>query len=358
MGGNAMQAYGAKRVDADLAHQKACEVSQALDQVLTNHGITRLCHVIRAYREKATFGDLDLLVQQEAVDAIGQKRIVNELGSLLGHDLPYYQVHPKAPQFHTALPLEGGGSLQIDFQMIPEITFDYAKDYFAWNDLSKLMQILGRTMGGINFGVDGLSRSVKHKGQVIGHVTFTRDFNEALDFLGYDVERFSQGFDNLEAMYEFAVKNTRINSSMYQWENRTSRGRGQDMDRPTYLGFLEWMKGRDLPVDEPVDGIDWVAKAYERFPSAHAERDALFAELSALDSFRVRFNGGVVTKLTGLKGESLGIFMKAYRKHEGEDVFVKKVLAMSDEDLHARIQAYWSLYTQLPTPSFDDISPR
>lgn len=357
MGGNAMQDFGARRVEADLAHHKAREVSQAVDEILARHGFDRPCHVIRAYREKTTFGDLDLLVQQEAVDAIGKEVIVSELGALLGHDLPYHQVHPKAPQFHTALPLEEGGALQIDFQMIPEITFDYAKDYFAWNDLSKLMQLLGRTMGGINFGVDGMSRSVKHNGQVIGHVTFTRNFNEALDFLGFDVERFNQGFNNLEAMYKFVAKHPRFNTSIYQWENRTSRGRGQDMDRPTYLGFLEWMKDRVLPVDEPVDDIDWVAKAYDRFPSAHAERDALFAELAALESFRVRFNGGVVTKITGLRGVPLGEFMKAYRKDEGEEIFVKKVLAMSDQELHARINAYWGAFSQLPKPSMDEFSP-
>ncbi|AXH59783.1 hypothetical protein [Pseudomonas amygdali] len=357
MGGNAMQDFGARRVDADLAHRKAREVSQALDQVLAKHGCPRPCHVIRAYREKATFGDVDLLVHQEMVEAIGKELIVSELGALLGHDLPYFQVHPKASQFHTALPLEEGGALQIDFQMIPELTFEYAKDYFAWNDLSKLMQILGRSMSGLNFGVDGLSRSVKHKGQVIGRVTFTHDFTEALGFLGFDVERFNQGFDNLEAMYEFVVKHPNFNSSMYQWENRTSRGRGQDMDRPTYLGFLEWMKGRDLPLEAPADETDWVGKAYERFPAAHAEKDALFTELEDRQSLRVRFNGGIVSKLTGLRAEALGDFMKAYRKSEGEEVFVKKVLAMSDEDLHARISTYWAMYSTLPKPSFDEFSP-
>lgn len=344
MGGNAMQDFGARRVDADLAHRKAREVSQALDQVLAKLGCPRPCHVIRAYREKATFGDVDLLVQQEAVEAIGKELIVSELGVLLGHDLPYYQVHPKAPQFHTAIPLEEGGALQVDFQMIPELTFDYAKDYFAWNDLSKLMQILGRTMSGLNFGVDGLSRSVKHKGQVIGRVTFTYNFSEALGFLGFDVARFNQGFDNLEAMYEFVAKHPNFNSNMYQWENRTSRGRGQDMDRPTYLGFLEWMKERGLPLEAPADETDWVAKAYKRFPDAQRQRDALFAEMAALDTFRMRFNGGVVTKLTGLRGESLGVFMKAYRKHEGEDGFVKKMLEMSDDQLHSSIVTYWSMY--------------
>ena len=357
MGGNAMLGFGARRVDADLAHRKAREVSQALDQVLAKHGCPRPCHVIKAYREKATFGDVDLLVQQEAVEAIGKELIVSELGALLGHDLPYCQVHPKAPQFHTALPLDEGGALQVDFQMIPELTFDYAKDYFAWNDLSKLMQILGRSMSGLNFGVDGLSRSVKHKGQVIGRATFTYNFSEALGFLGFDVARFNQGFDNLEAMYEFVAKHPNFNSSMYQWENRTSRGRGQDMDRPTYLGFLEWMKGRDLPLEAPADETDWVAMAYERFPAAYAEQEALFAELEDRQSLRVRFNGGIVSKLTGLRAEALGEFMKAYRKNEGEEIFMKKVLAMSDEDLHARISAYWAMYSELPKPSLNEYSP-
>lgn len=358
MGGNAMQAFGAVRVQASVAHQKAAEVSQALDRVLLRHGADRPCHVIRAYREKLTFGDLDLLVQEEAVNAIGKEFLVQELGRALGYELPYYQVHPKAPQFHTALPLGGGGeALQVDFILTPEISFDYAKDYYAWNDLSKLIQILARTMSGMNFGVDGLSRRITLKEQVIGHVTFTRDFQAALKFLGYDADRFAQGFDNLDAMYRFAIANPRFNSSMYQWENRNARGRGQDMDRPTYLGFLEWMKDRDLPEHAPQDETDWVAKAYDTFPEAHAERDALYAQVEAQASIRRRFNGEVVTKLTGLKREQLGAFMKAFRKIEGEESFVETVKSLTDRELHERIESFHMLYCKMPQQSISDVSP-
>lgn len=335
-----MAALGARRVDAQTAKGKAARLTSALDAILSNHGIEGKSHFIRSFRNKQSYGDIDLLVPDEAVAEIGEQVMVAELGALLGVDLPYLRDHPKAPLFHTALPLADGSCVQVDLIRVPSVSFEWATDFFAWNDLSKLMHLLVRTMSGLNFGVNGLSRSVKHRGQVIGHVTFTRDFQEALSFLGFDAQRFSQGFDDLVDVYEFMGLHPALHSSIYQWENRNSKGRGQDIDRPTYLGFLEWLKTQPIPYDTPEDDTDWVEKAYARFPEAEQQRSALFQEVERAALFRKRFCGSVIAKVTGLSGPDLGDFTKAFRWAMGEEDFQSWVLGQTDTELHSRISHF------------------
>lgn len=357
MGGNALKAFGAKRVESTRARAIGATVCAALDKMLADDGFALQSHLIRAYRSKVDYGDLDILLPQEFVDRNGHRPLVERLQGALGGDWPFVEAYPGAPAFHTAIALEEGGSLQVDLMPVPSECFAYAQSFYAWNDLSKLFIILARQMNGLRFGNDGLSRSVKIDGRVLGVVTFTRDFDEALTFLGYDAVRYNQGFDTLEDMFEFAVSNPRFNTSMYQLENRTNRGRGQDKKRVTYQAFLAWMKDRDLPeYDWASDSTDWLELALDHFAGAREQYTALLASKDQSELIKQRYNGEVVASLTGLSRIELGAFMKAFKKHVGEETFTAWLGEATAEQIKTAVQQFHAQYLPISSQESEGLS--
>jgi len=352
MGGNALKDLGAKRVESHRARALGVVVCQALDKVIQEKGFDLPSHLIAAYRSKVDYGDLDILVPEEFVDLVGREELVQRLGLELGADLPFAQQFAKAPVFHTGLALPEGGCLQVDLMPIPSQCYEFSKSYYAWNDLSKTFTIIAREMHGLRFGFDGLARSIKVDGKVLGNVTFTRDFDEALAFLDFDVARYRQGFDSLDEMFEYAASNPRFNKAMFQLENRNSRGRSQDSVRVTYMAFLAWMKDRDLPeYDWDTDTTDWMEKALARFPQARVDYQRLLDLHDLALANKVRYNGSVVTQITGIKHRSLGLFMEAFKKHQGEKTFDQWISGTSDGDIKRAMlefQAVWA-----PTDSLE-----
>lgn len=353
MGGNALKDFGARRVESEQARAIGKVVCAALDAMLIEDGFDLKCHLTRAYRTKPDYGDLDILLPKPFVDRVGHRPLVARLQAAMGGDWPFAEDYIDAPVFHTAIALPEGGSLQIDLMPIPLESYEFAKDYYAWNDLSKMFTILAKQMNGLRFGNDGLTRSIKGDGRVLGSVVFTRDFDEALAFLGYDTHRYHQGFDTLEDMFEFAASNPRFNTSMYQLENRTNHGRSQDKKRVTYQAFLTWMQQRELPeYDWEQDKTDWLELALDHFPGAREQFALLQQQKQLEDEVKLRYNGEIVTRLTGIKGPPLGKFMNEFKKHCGETVFKEWLATSSASEITDAIRAFHAQYrpaTQLDT---------
>jgi hypothetical protein len=341
MGGNALKNFGSRRVESNRARAIGAIVCEALDDMLAQDGFSLQSHLIRAYRTKVDYGDLDILLPQEFVDQVGHEALVKRLQDVLGGNMPFTEDYPNAPVFHTAIALEDGGCLQVDLMPIPSENYEFAQSYYAWNDLSKTFTILARQMNGLRLGNDGLARSIKHNGRVLGSVVFTQNFDDALEFLGYDVARYHQGFDTLNDMFEFAASNPRFNTSMYQLENRNNRGRSQDKKRVTYMAFLDWMKNRKLTeYDWSEDKTDWFEKALAHFPGAREQYQALFDRQATAQSLKQRYNGHKVSAITGLELEKLGLFMEAFKKHVGENGFATWLSSSSDAEIEGSLRAF------------------
>jgi hypothetical protein len=354
MGGNALKELGARRVESHRARALGAMVCQALDKVIQENGFDLPSHLIAAYRSKVDYGDLDILVPEEFVDLVGREELVQRLGLELGlgADMPFAQQFAKAPVFHTGLMLPEGGCLQVDLMPIRSLCYEFSKNYYAWNDLSKTFTIIAREMNGLRFGFDGLARSIKVDGKVLGDVVFTRDFDEALAFLDFDVARYRQGFDSLDEMFEYAASNPRFSKAPFQLENRNSRGRSQDSVRVTYMAFLDWMKDRDLrEYDWATDTTDWMEKALTHFPQARIEYQRLIDLHELALANKQRYNGSVVTQITGFRHQSLGLFMEAFKKHQGEKTFDQWISETSDEGIKCAMLDFKTVWA--PTDSLE-----
>lgn len=348
MGGNALKAYGARRVTAAEAKKVAVEVCQVVDAIFLERGFDRKSHMIQAYRQKADYGDLDIVVLEEAVHAIGIMEFLELVEQRLGKTMPNVHDHPNASHVSAGYPLGDGTCLQIDFMFANAAEYDFACQYYAWNDLGNLMTVLAKKMDKLKFGHSGLTSVFKEGGHLLGTVYLTQDFEKAVRFLGYDYDRYAQGFDTLEEIYEFAANNPRFNSDIYLLENRNHEARMRDKKRSTYGGFLKWMAEQPLPKYEWPENGQWVEKALQAFPEAVTQMTHMSEVERKRKTVKSIYNGSLVSKVTGLQHTALGPFMEAFKKHCGEAGFDDFILATDKDDLAKKMLDFQKAYVPKP----------
>jgi hypothetical protein len=348
MGGNALKSAGARRVTAAEAKQVASVVCQAVDAIFLEHGFDRKSHMIEAYRQKSDYGDLDIVVLDEAVKSIGTMEFLALLETRLGKTMPNVPNHPKAGHVSAGYPLGDGTCLQIDFIFADSKEYDFACSYFGFNDLGNLMTVLAKKMDKLKFGHSGLTSVFKEGGHMLGTVYLTQDFEQAVRFLGYDYERYAKGFDTLEEIFQFAASTPYFNPDIYLLENRNHDARMRDKKRSTYNGFLKWIAENPVPRYEWPENGQWVEKALKVFPDAVTQMRVMSDLEAKRKASKAIYNGSFVAKVTGVHGEALGPFMESFKKHCGEEGFYDFVIGTPKEDLQRLLLDFQQVYVPKP----------
>lgn len=248
--------------------------------------------VIESYHDKQDFGDIDLLstIDRQIFEKLVEKK---ENINIIG----------KAEQFSYAIEFKINDDVditkskstksilvQVDYIKSNIDDFEFSKNFFAFNDLGNLIGRIA-AQAGFSFGFDGLKRKiyVDNRGDIINDlyekvimhtsttqqfvnddeipvtslvenarlfkneldraiqkttIVVTKDFDKALKFLGFDVERFKQGFNNMNEVFEFVVSSTFFNKDAFLFENRNHKARARDKKRSNYLAALEYFKNK------------------------------------------------------------------------------------------------------------------
>jgi hypothetical protein len=291
---------------------------------------------IPAYGSKSDFGDLDILVSATGYDI---DRAAAALGAVeVVRNGPTTSIGIVVREHLGAV---AGNVFQVDLIESTEEAFDFAYAYSSFNDLGNL---IGRTAhrAGLVHRHDGLYYYLRDGTKKFGEICLTRDYDEALRFLGYDAARFHAGFDNLEEIFQYVAGSAYFNRDIFLLENRNAKSRIRDRKRHTYMTFLTWCEARpDLPAFEyPDDKAVWLPRIAEHFPGFDAEYQAALASQTQLNAARARFNGEWVALVTGLADKPLGILMKHLRESFDSPAALHQfVLASTDAELIGRVLA-------------------
>lgn len=295
--------------------------------------------VIPAYFSKTDFGDLDVLVSAEGVQAQGGTDELKKLALEVFNATELFKNGNVLSFDYRATPLQTAPGFQVDVITMPEESFEFALNYFSFNDLGNLV---GRTAHkqGCSFGHDGLWYYFRDGDYKFRELLLTRDFDLALRFLGYDPQRFHAGFEGLTDIFEYVAGSTFFNRSIFLLENRNYQSRVRDRKRKTYTEFLQWCENHPgLPAyTYPEDKAQWLPRLFEWFAPfkeayAQAERDLQRQRLA-----KERFNGELVAQWSGLQDKELGGLMKRVRESFGsQEDFYAFVLASSTEELKAYV---------------------
>ena len=301
MGGNALKQIGITTRRYDKAEYEA--ISKEVIASLQSCYLSSVS--IPSYRNKETFGDLDLLVLKVtpwSPDLVeGISKYIKSKGYVINGSVVSIEYK----------------DFQVDLIACPEDYFDFSHKYYSYNDLGNLVGRVAHKLG-LKFGHDGLSYIYRtdNDTRVLGTFVLTTDFLDALHFLGFDTIAYLRGFDSLEDIYKFTASSPYFNPAIYQLDNRNHAARIRDKKRSTYMGFLKWLeepKQQSLPAFEwNKDKTAYLPKLFNYF--ARESFEAWYNERTEEEKLRKqfadKFNGELVSEWLGLEGSRLGEVLK------------------------------------------------
>lgn len=298
MGGNALKTVTTRRYEREEYEALCTEVQDKI----CNYGYWNF--VIPAYKNKPSFGDMDILVDSqvdahalitEAFSDHGAREIVAN-GNVYSFDYKEFQID----LIKTSLE-DVGTSLR----------------YFAFNDLGNLLGRVAHKMG-FKLGHKGLSVIVKDGDYVIDEFIISKTFNDILRFMGYDPEGYGH-FNDLIDIFKFTSSTPFFNKDIYLLDNRNNKSRVRDAKRPSYTAFLKWLEEQDdlpayqWPSVEERGGRrlteEMLDRAEEFFPGTKTKVNQLFERAALVKRSHAKWNGEVAMELSGLNGKELGQYM-------------------------------------------------
>jgi hypothetical protein len=298
MGGNALKNTPTERKSAKEYFEITKEV------ILECHSFCSRAEAIPAYREKPDFGDGDYLIIP----------------------LPHTNVREEIQtRFHPNEIYHNGSCYSFDFQRFqidlivstPEL-FNPTLNYFSYNDLGNMIGRIAHAMG-MKYGHAGLILPIRKYDSHLGEeLTLTTNTEKALSFLGYDAHTFFKGFNTLQEIFDYALSSKYFNKTNFSYEEMNHQNRTRQRKRKVYNDFLDYLESKEnLPeYIYPEDNTYFVELAKLAFPEAQIEKEQARIEQKIKDDVATRdkFNGNIVTSLTGITGEKLGKFLATFKK--------------------------------------------
>jgi hypothetical protein len=314
MGGSALH-VPTQRLSAQEFHVLADALSRDLSAWLEGGRVA----AIPAYRTKADFGDLDLLVESEAVTAKGGKPALQAWVEARSQAREFVANGPVLSFDHRAHATDPVG-FQVDLILTPREEFDIALAYFAYNDLGNLIGRTAHRMG-FSYGHRGLLYPVREGDHLLDTLQLSTDVDRILPFLGYEPARFHAGFDGLPDIFRYVQESTYFHPDIFLLENRNHASRVRDRKRKTYREFLEWIQ--EHPVESVYPWVDredrpareaekahFVALAGTHFPHFREALAQVEQRRATLRNVKTRFNAEQISAWTGRTEKDLGQLMR------------------------------------------------
>jgi hypothetical protein len=241
-------------------------------------------------------------------------------------------------------------ALQVDLCPFETVYFDFALAYLSYGDLGHLMGTVYRALGA-RFGMKGL-RVEPHDAAgcpMPNHqVLLTLDHAEALRFAGYDPARFAAGFSNEDEIYRYVASSPYFCPALFLEERPDNAKKRERMrSRPALVRFVQWCEThrQSLPPGARLSPEEARARLLAHFPEAEADCAEVVRRLGLADTNKRRFNGKLITELTGVAGPELGKvaeFLKS--SFENTSSFHDWLGQQSDDQLRAWIKARYETY--------------
>lgn len=200
---------------------------------------------ILSYKNKEDFGDLDILVKSE--------NIYIDAGMLS----KYFDEH-KLEYDKTIFNLNNSNilsflieELQVDLIFTKAKYFQSSFNYYSFCDLSNLIGRISAKLG-IKWGHKGVTITIRDKdnineNNVIAEIELSQNVDDILEILHLNINKFHEGFDDLEDIFKYVISSKYFNKCLYAYENRNHYARTRDKKRKTYREFLKYIEENDIP---------------------------------------------------------------------------------------------------------------
>lgn len=346
MGGQALHSYGVSRMD-DATYKRLSEKAlNAVNTALKSFNSINEARLVPSWREKSEHGDIDIVVPKDAFSGSHEK-LLKELCKALDVQKIDHKINNNMVSFVLH---DGETCHQVDLICVKDCSLDFAYSFYSWNDVSTILLRVARRMG-VRISPDDLSLSLKEGTNKIGTIFLTNDYKEALEFLGLNYERWAQGFNNLEEIYQFFSGWMGFNYRVFDLKALKPSDRKNVEKRPGYIHFLKWIEAHP-ELEKKVFWKDYV-KSYkesiwEKFPHAKIEHDKIYEDIKRKKETQEKFNGHIVNRMTGLEGKELGNLMKRFKMDfNSEKAFQDYVMNSSEEEVKERVLKLYEEFKSL-----------
>lgn len=327
MGGNALKVY-TRRYDLDEYNDIVTEVLNKL----ISKGI--LAAIPKSYKNKQTFGDLDVLVKSSSVDG----DILDVINELFKPNDIYNNSDVKSFDYKE---------FQIDFILTSDSKWETSINYFSYNDLGNFIGRISYQMG-FRFGHFGLKLVYRHEdGGRKFYKIISKNPKKIYEFLGFDYERYLQGFDNVEDIFKFVVLSKYFNKSIFDYDQLNHQNRTRIKKRKNYELFLAYIKESDdvLPFDYKFKSKDYYLVEAEKFFNIELVDEINRWKDIVEEQKKVSkiFNGNVIMRhFPSLRGKELGKAMSNFNNH------LNSLIPNASDDDKKTYLSRWILDNNLP----------
>lgn len=337
MGGNALKQFGMKTRRVDKVEYES--ICLEIISVIAND--CPEVAPIRTYHSKETFGDADILytaVEPFTVEYIKEKfnpTHVYKNGDVISFDYCNFQ---------------------IDMIFAPYEEFWYAYGYFGDNDISG--NLVGKIAHkfGLKHGHNGLTLPLRDGDNIFDTIVVNLDFEQTLRLLDLDVKTWKEGFDTLEDGFNWVSKSRYFDPDAYKLENLNHIAKVRDKKRVTYNAFLtycdNWSKNnvRNERVKFAKDKTAYLPWIFNCFPStnftpgAEERFNSSMEKLALVKLAGTKFNGNIVSEITGLTGKELGQFMAFVKVNK--QLSPHFVIAKSTESIKNMVEYEYGIFVK------------
>lgn len=334
MGGNALKETTTRRYSKVEYEQLVVDVLGKLQPLLPSVRLTE----VKAYEEKDSFGDLDLVVEDLPDVREKLKAYLDKHGHEVVIDKPKRE--HKASKFRAPTwSVSWNDDFQVDFLFQPAERYEFACFYYNYPDLGNFLGHMARKFG-LKLGHKGLYLRLYDGTHLYANALISMDIDKVLRFLGYDPEPVKVGFKTPEDIFSYAASSPYFDPKLFDLKTASYKDRIRDSKRPMYNGLLAWIADKTFhPVPMvPELALQMALDEFEGFAETKADLEAKYAREQRV---RKKFHGHRVAALTGYEGKDIGVVMNRVREHFGDkDVLNAKIDEMSDEALDALILKY------------------
>lgn len=276
MGGNATKHLGTERISKENYILAYSEIKILFKEYLEKKGLyDEKFGDIPYFESKQDFGDMDFLstipinIFDEFINGENVKRngikVIEKINAGGGVNCFAIEFNKNNKNF----------KFQFDYIYANPKYYDFMKNYFSYNDLGNLVGRVASAYG-YKFGHDGLFKrfyfkesgdiskiySLKSisklenknnendKGSFKEYIFLTDDFDKALEFLGFNKDRFKDGFKTKQEIFDYVITSKYFDNDFFELENRNNKQRVRDRKRSTYNEFLEYIKDKDIKNEE------------------------------------------------------------------------------------------------------------
>jgi hypothetical protein len=268
----------------------------------------------RSYADKDDFGDVDLLCNLPGLrpPSQGIAEVAQYLEEWPGITEVVYNDLAETISFgiRSVFGEDLGGVVQVDLLFYPwgwPITFAWG--YHDYNDLGGFIGTVAKNLG-FKLKATGLYYVLQPPGVTPVELKVTSEWSAAIEFLGYDSDRYfkNPAFQSAEDVFDFALSSPYADPDWFLPENLSGEARRRQSKRKMYLGLVDYIEAK-----RSKEGFEIVqltkeralAQAFSKFAGFQSNFRYALGNIAIDRLVNFNINGIDVMEQTGVKGPEI-----------------------------------------------------